>query len=195
MRRNRDLTYNALSKDDLDAIAGDFPAAEMLAQTGLDASPIYVVSLMPPTQGRSRKSGSVGGNARQDRHRLPGMLDLINETPLATLQAWTIKSFLSSNASVLPTRFDEARFAFYGNRLRGTQEQRARWKRAIDATEGALGELVGKSYVERHFPPESKAAMDELVANLRLAVAESIADIEWMGRGNEGAGARKARQF
>ncbi|MEM9085636.1 MAG: M13 family metallopeptidase [Pseudomonadota bacterium] len=195
VRRNRDLTYNALSKDDLNAIAGDFPAAEMLARIGLDASPIYVVSLMPPTEEEAENLGLSAETLAKIGTGLPGMFDLINETPLATLQAWTIKSFLSSNASVLPTRFDEARFAFYGNRLRGTQEQRARWKRAIDATEGALGELVGRSYVERYFPPESKAAMDELVANLRLAVADSIADIEWMGEETKGQALEKLASF
>src|SRR3546814_9974402 len=109
------------------------------------------------------------------------MLALINETPLATLQAWTIKSFLSGHADVLPSRFDDAQFNFYSRTLQGVPEQRPRWKRAVDATEGALGELVGKSYVARYFPPENKAAMTQLVANLRRAMGQSIDEIEWMG--------------
>jgi len=181
VRRNRDLTYNALSKDDVNAIAGDFPAAKMLAEIGLDASPIYVVSLMPPSEERAEELGLTPEVRAKIGEGLPGMFDLLNEVPLATWQAWTIKAFLSNNASVLPSRFDEASFAFYGKTLRGTPEQRPRWKRAIGATQSALGELLGKSYVERYFPPENKAAMDELVANLRLAVADSIADIDWMG--------------
>ncbi|MEO0643911.1 MAG: M13 family metallopeptidase, partial [Pseudomonadota bacterium] len=181
VRRNRDLTYNALSADDIDAMAGDFPASDMLAKIGFDASPIYVVSLMPPTDEEIEALGLSEETLAQIGTGLPGMMELLNDVPLATWQAWTIKSFLSGNASVLPTRFDEARFSFYGKTLRGTPEQRPRWKRAINATEGALGELLGKSYVERYFPAENKAAMDELVANLRLAVAESIAEIDWMG--------------
>jgi putative endopeptidase len=181
VRRNRDLTYNALSKEEIDAIAGDFPAAEMLGEIGLDASPIYVVSLMPPTEEEIAELGLTPETLSKIGKGLPGMFELLGDVPLATWQAWTIKSFLSGNASVLPTRFDEARFAFYGKTLRGTPEQRPRWKRAIGATEGTLGELVGKAYVERYFPPESKAAMDELVANLRLAMAESIREIDWMG--------------
>ena len=181
VRRNRDLTYNAISADDIDAMAGDFPASDMLAKIGFDASPIYVVSLMPPTDEEIEALGLSEETLAQIGTGLPGMMELLNDVPLATWQAWTIKSFLSGNASVLPTRFDEARFSFYGKTLRGTPEQRPRWKRAINATEGALGELLGKSYVERYFPAENKAAMDELVANLRLAVAESIAEIDWMG--------------
>ena len=181
VRRNRDLTYNALSKDEVHAMAGDFPAAKMLAEIGLDASPIYVVSLMPPSDERAQELGLTEETRAKIGKGLPGMFELLEEVPLATWQAWTIKSFLSGNASVLPTRFDEASFEFYGKTLRGTPEQRPRWKRAIGATQGALGELLGKSYVERYFPPENKAAMDELVANLRLAVADSINAIDWMG--------------
>ena len=181
VRRNRDLTYNALSKDEVHAMAGDFPAAKMLAEIGLDASPIYVVSLMPPSDERAQELGLTAETRAKIGKGLPGMFELLEEVPLATWQAWTIKSFLSGNASVLPTRFDEASFEFYGKTLRGTPEQRPRWKRAIGATQGALGELLGKSYVERYFPPENKAAMDELVANLRLAVADSINAIDWMG--------------
>ena len=110
-----------------------------------------------------------------------GMLGLLQGTPLDTLKAWTIKEFLSNNAAILPTRFDQANFAFYGQTLRGTPEQRERWKRAIGETEGLLGELLGKSYAERYFPPASKAAMDELVGNLRKAMAQSIDEIDWMG--------------
>src|SRR3546814_16832277 len=108
------------------------------------------------------------------------MLALINETPLATLQAWTIKSFLSGHADVLPTRFDDARFDFYSTTLNGVPEQRPRWKRAVDTTEGLLGELVGKSYVERYFPPENKVAMEELVANLLRALCESLDGVCWI---------------
>jgi len=81
---------------------------------------------------------------------------------------------------VLPARFDEAHFDFTGRTLRGTPEQRPRWKRAIRETERELGELVGASYVKRYFPPENKAAMQKLVANLRTALAQSIDDNDWM---------------
>lgn len=180
-RRNRDLTYNAMTMAELEAMAGDFPVAAMLGKIGLDASPIFVVGNMPPSDERAKELGLTEEQLAQIGEGMPGMLKLLNDTPLATLQAWSIKEFLSDHASVLPSRFDEANFALYGKLLQGTPEQRARWKRAIAHTEGGLGELIGKSYVERYFPPENKAAMEELVANLRVAVAQSIDEIEWMG--------------
>ena len=110
-------------------------------------------------------------------------------------KAYMKARFIAADASVLPRWIDEASFAFYGKTLRGTPEQRPRWKRAIGATQGALGELLGKSYVERYFPPENKAAMDELVANLRLAVADSIAEIDWMGEETKEQALEKLASF
>ncbi|MGY6550632.1 MAG: M13 family metallopeptidase [Erythrobacter sp.] len=180
VRRNRDLTYNLLTAEELAALPGAAPLAVMLRETGLDQSPGFVVSLMPPTDQRAGELGLDAATRAKIGSGLPGMLELLGDTPLATLQAWMAKEFLSDNAAILPARFDEASFAFYGKTLRGTPEQRPRWKRAIAAAEGMLGELIGKSYVERYFPPENKAAMDELVANLRLALADSITAIDWM---------------
>ena len=179
--RNRDLTYNALAAEDLAALSGDLPLGAMLEKIGFAASPTFVVSTMPPSQERARELGLTEEQLSQIGSGLPGMMDLLNATPLATLKAWTIKQFISDHNHVLPSKYDEAQFELYGKTLQGTPEQRPRWKRAIAATEGALGELVGKSYVERYFPPANKAAMEDLVANLRKAMAQSIADIEWMG--------------
>ncbi|KUO56101.1 MAG: zinc metalloprotease [Sphingomonadales bacterium BRH_c42] len=181
VQRNRDLTYNALSVDELAAMAGDLPMAAMLEKLGWTQSPVFVVGSIPPSAERAKELGLTPEILAKIGKGLPGMLELINETPLATLQAWMIKSFLSGHADVLPSRFDDARFDFYSKTLNGVPEQRPRWKRAVDATEGALGELVGKSYVARYFPPENKEAMEELVANLRLALGQSIEGIDWMG--------------
>jgi len=161
-------------------MAGDIPVDAIMAKSGLDASPVYVVGSIPPTDERAKELGLSDEVLGKIGKGLPGMFEVLQDTHIATLQAWSIKEFLSDNASVLPTRFDAASFEFYGKKLRGTPEQRPRWKRAISATEGALGELVGKSYVERYFPAENKAAMDELVANLRIAMGQSIDEIDWM---------------
>ena len=82
---------------------------------------------------------------------------------------------------MLPSGVDQAVFAFYGTALRGQAEQRPRWKRGVRATQGALGEVIGEVYVERHFPPEAKAEMQELVENLRAAMAANLNDLDWMG--------------
>ena len=110
----------------------------------------------------------------------PGMMRLVMETPLPVMQAYMAAQFLSGNATVLPSEIDEARFDFYGKTLSGTQQQEPRWKRAIGNTQGQLGEVLGKLYAERYFPAESKTAMDELVANLRLAMRASLEENEWM---------------
>ncbi len=193
--RNRDLTYNAVTSDELAAMAGEFPVEAMLDKLGWSTSPIYVVGSIPPTDEEIEELGLDEETLAKIGKGLPGMLELVNETPLATLQAWSIKEFLSDRAHILPARYDEAQFEFFGKLLRGTPEQRPRWKRAIAATEGALGELVGKSYVERYFPAENKAAMDELVANLRVAMAQSIDEIDWMGEATKEEARAKLNSF
>ena len=195
VRRNRDLTYNALSQEELVALSGDVPVAAMLEKIGLDASPIFVVDQMPPTDEEIETLGLTEETLGQIGTGLPGMMKLLNETPLEVLKAWTIKSLVSDYNHLLPKKYDEAQFDFYGRMLQGTPEQRPRWKRAIAATEGALGELVGKSYVAEYFPPENKAAMEELVANLRVAVAQSIDEIEWMGADTKQQALRKLDSF
>ncbi|MFO0509221.1 MAG: M13 family metallopeptidase, partial [Gammaproteobacteria bacterium] len=82
--------------------------------------------------------------------------------------------------TVLPQALDDEVFAFYGKQLNGQPEQRPRWKRGVDAVDGALGEAVGQVYVERHFSPESKAQMSALVENLRKAYAQRIRALPWM---------------
>lgn len=181
VRRNRDLTYNLLTADELSAIGGKVPVTAMLTAIGIEKSPGFVVSLMPPTPEEITKFKLDEATQAKIGTGLPGMFALLGETPVETLQAWMIKEFLSGNAAVLPARFDAANFEFFGKTLRGTPEQRPRWKRAIGEAEGLLGELIGKEYVARYFPAENKVAMDELVANLRLALRDSIGEIDWMG--------------
>lgn len=181
VRRNRDLTYNLLTAEELNAIGGKVPVAAMLAKVGVEKSPGFVVSLMPPTAEEIAQYKLDPVTLAKIGTGMPGMFQLVSDTPVEVLQAWMVKEFLNGNAAVLPKRFDEASFGFYGKTLQGTPEQRPRWKRAIRESEGLLGELVGKAYVARYFPPQNKAAMDELVANLRTALGQSIDEIKWMG--------------
>lgn len=181
MRRNRDLTYNLLTADELSAIGGEVPVSAMIDKIGISASPGFVVSLMPPTPEEIAQYKLDDATLAKIGTGLPGMFALVSETSVETLKAWMVKEMLSGNAAVLPARFDAASFEFYGKTLRGTPEQRPRWKRAIGEAEGLIGELIGKEYVARYFPPENKVAMDELVANLRTALGESINEITWMG--------------
>jgi putative endopeptidase len=101
-------------------------------------------------------------------------------TPLETLKAYLAYHFIVDHAPVLPREFDRERFAFYGTALNGTPEQRDRWKRGVRATSAALGDAVGELYVAQYFPAQSKAKMEALVANLRVAFAKRIDALAWM---------------
>jgi endothelin-converting enzyme/putative endopeptidase len=105
---------------------------------------------------------------------------LLEEIPIEDWRTWLTSRVLRSSAAYLSDDFVETNFDFYGRTLSGTPELRARWKRGVSFVEGAIGEAVGAQYVERHFPPTSKALMDELVANLLEAYRESISSLDWM---------------
>jgi predicted metalloendopeptidase len=105
---------------------------------------------------------------------------LFAHTRIDTLQAFLTFHYLSSHAPYLPKRFDAARFAFYGQTMRGQPQQRERWKRAVDAVDDALGEAVGRLYVAQYFPAESKAKMQRLVSDLESALSERLDALEWM---------------
>ena len=105
---------------------------------------------------------------------------VLDEVDVEQWRVWLLFHVLRSAAPYLPDEFVETNFDFYGRALAGTPELRERWKRGVALVEGALGEAVGKVYVERHFPPESKAQMDELVDNLLKAYRVSIEALDWM---------------
>jgi len=109
------------------------------------------------------------------------LVGLINDRPVEHWRIWLRWRALSAMAPLLPARLDEAAFAFYGTVLRGIPQQRPRWKRGIDLVQSALGEALGRVYVERHFPPDHKARMLELVNNLLAAFGEALDGLDWMG--------------
>jgi len=105
---------------------------------------------------------------------------LLQERPLADWRAWLVFHHVRSCATYLPARFVDASFAFYGTRLSGIPQLRERWKRGVDVVEAALGEAVGKLYVEAHFPAEHKERMQRLVGWLVRAYREDIEQLDWM---------------
>ncbi len=181
LSRNPELTYNKVSIDELRAFAGDFPLDLSLETIGLGGQTEFLVAEVPPTQEEFDEVGLTEEDAEKLGPGMPAVFELAQTADLDTWKAYLTAHFLSDHASVLPSDIDEASFAFYGTVLRGQPEQRPRWKRAVSTVEGTLGEAVAAVYVERHFPPENKAAMDELVANLRTAMHANLEDLEWMG--------------
>lgn len=178
--RNRDLRYTPTTRTELEAMADGFPVGAMLDKTGLAKSDKFVVTQVPPTPEKAKEVGMTTEQLAELGGGTPGMFALLSKTDMPTLQAWTALQFLSSNAAVLPKDIDDARFAFYGKTLAGQNEQRPRWKRAVDEVESELGELLGRQYVDRYFPAENKQEMQKLVANLRIALGQSIDQLDWM---------------
>ncbi len=105
---------------------------------------------------------------------------IIENTDLDTWKTYLTWIALNSRASALNKELDEQNFAFYGKVLSGTEEQLPLWRRAASTVNGRIGEVVGKVYVEQHFPPEEKERMLELVGNLIAAYQKSIEELDWM---------------
>lgn len=120
---------------------------------------------------------------------------VIDEVDLEHWKAWALIKVIRASAPYLSSGFVEENFDFYGRTLSGTPELRARWKRGVGFVESCVGEAVGEVYVSRHFPPHSKAVMDELVANLIEAYRRSITDLDWMTEETKQRAFRKLETF
>lgn len=120
---------------------------------------------------------------------------LLTDDRLPAWRDWLAWQVIRSSAAYLSSDFVDANFDFYGRTLTGTPELRERWKRGVSFVEGAMGEAVGRIYVERHFPPAAKDAMDELVANLVEAYRRSISGLDWMGEETRAKALDKLEKF
>ncbi|HEX8783242.1 MAG TPA: M13 family metallopeptidase, partial [Steroidobacteraceae bacterium] len=158
-RRDVDAIYNPRTKAQLLAYAPGFPWQAFLDPQQLGARQQLVLGELTAIRDLSA---------------------LFGRTSVETLRDFLTFHYLSTHAPYLPRRFDDARFAFYGQAMRGQPQQRERWKRGVDAVDDALGEAVGRLYVAQYFPPESKAKMQQLVADLEAALSERIDALDWM---------------
>jgi len=156
--RDADKTYNKLTLAQLAKQAPGLDFAAMARDEGVNVD--YIVVAQP---------SAVTGIAAQ-----------ISKTPLAVLKDQLLLRTIDAYSAFLPERFDRENFSFYGTTLSGTPEQEARWKRGVNFTVGTLGDDVSQLYVERYFPPETKAAADQLVHNLIGAMNRRIDQLEWM---------------
>jgi predicted metalloendopeptidase len=172
--RDRDKTYNRYEIRALDALTPGFSWGPFLAATGLAKSPGVVVA---------QPSFFTAWAAR------------LAATPVETLRAYLHWHLLRAHAPLLSRAFDEESFAFYGKVLDGVTEQKPRWKRAVEATGRSLGEVVGRLYVEQHFPPAAKARMQALVRNLLDAYGASIRELDWMSEATKRRALEKLAKF
>ncbi len=163
--KNRDsvATYNPMTWDAATALAGErAPLFETWrAAMGVPDSAFAEVVVRQPSF-------------------LEGLASLLTDDRLDAWRDWLRWQVLRSSAPYLHADVVEANFDFYGKTLTGTPELRARWKRGVSVVEGAMGEAIGRVYVDRHFPPGAKVAMDDLVAHLVAAYRASIEQLDWM---------------
>ncbi|MCJ2184382.1 M13 family peptidase [Novosphingobium sp. 1949] len=179
--RDVDLTYNKVPLDQFEALGSEGVLATFFKTLGADKARYVLASEMPATADELKKAGMDAAKAQTLMGGgLPEIARLIDTVPVSTWQAWLAARFLSSHSAVLPKAIDDAAFAFYGTTLAGQPQQRPRWKRGVSAVEGLAGELVGKIYAAKYYPPEQKARMEELVHNLRAAMAVNLKDLTWM---------------
>lgn len=174
--RNRDKTYNLTKFADL---AKTYPGYDWSAQFKAQGLPI-------PDEVNIRTPSAVAP-----------IIAIVNKTPLNVWRDYLTVNAISNNAGLLSQEIDDAAFAFKGTVLSGQKAQRDDWKRAIGMAGGGrgLGDAVGQIYVAQFFKPESKVAMDALVANLRLALRQNLSKIDWMGDATKTEAYKKLDSF
>jgi len=173
-QRDRDLTYNKMSVSDVKKAAPGIDWSAMLDELGLGGQDTVIL---------------------REKSAIISAANVFADTPLDVLKDYLTVSLMNSNSAYLPKRIDDASFEFYGKTLRGQQEQRPRWKRAVSAVNGTLGEVVGKVYVKEHFPPDSKTQMNELVENLRASFKDGIDGLDWMADETKEQAQYKLKKF
>lgn len=173
-RRERDLTYNLRTREELTKLAPEYPWQAQLMAGGLGAEKEFVVREIDAVQGLGK---------------------LFHDTSVERWRGYLTYHFLANAADVLPKAFDDERFDFYGRTLNGQPQQRDRWKRAVATLDNGLGEVLGQLYVARYFPPDSKVKMVALVENLRAAYAERVKQLPWMSEPTKQAALEKLATF
>ena len=158
-RRDRDRTYNPMTVAELQTYAPALPWQILLTEAQLQDAARLVLTT---------------------NTAVPKVAAIYQATALPILQAWQAFSVIDSKANLLSKRFVQARFQFRSATLAGQPEEKPRWKRSVDFVNGVLGESVGRLYVERYFPAESKALMADLVGNIRKAMKLRIEQLDWM---------------
>jgi putative endopeptidase len=159
--RDMRLSYNLMSLDDFVRSSPDLGWREFLAGADIDEQTMAELVVAQPSF-------------------FTDVAALLTEDRLPAWRAWATWRLVSSLSPYLSRAFVDERFRFYGTVLSGTPVLKERWKRGVALVEGALGEAVGKVYVDRHFSATAKERMDTLVANLVEAYRRSIVELDWM---------------
>ena len=166
--------YNKYNTADLKTLMPDFDWAAMLKTAGMDKEKTIIISQVENTK---------------------SLNNIIKNTPLDTWKVYLKWSLINRNSNRLNTALDNQSFEFYSKTLYGVEKQQEDWKRGVSAVNGAMGEMVGKVYVEKHFSPEAKERMVTLVKNLLKAYTESIKKLDWMSADTKKQALAKVDKF
>jgi putative endopeptidase len=171
-QRDPVATYNAMSVAELETLAPKFAWRKFLGEAGLAKVERVVVA---------------------EKSAFPKIAEIFDKAPIETLQAWHAFNVADHAAPYLSKAFGDALFEMRNKTLSGQAEQKVRWKRGVQAVSGGdygagdrydrfgnLGWAVGQLYSAKYFPPAAKAKIEELVANLKVAMHERIKGLDWM---------------
>ena len=172
--RNMVALYNKHAIADLPKLAPDFNWKAMLENANIRNQDSIVVTQVDYTK-------QING--------------LFKATSVDTWKDYLKWSVLNSAATSLTQQLDAQDFEFYGKTLNGTPEQQPMWKRAVGAVNASLGEVIGEVYVKKHFKPEAKKRMEELVQNLLKAYEKSIKELDWMTPDTKKEALKKLSKF
>ncbi|QKG71893.1 M13 family metallopeptidase [Erythrobacter mangrovi] len=180
-----ELNWDVEQKRDIAAINNPMSSEELAAYApGIDWDAFFEGNNVPP-----QKRIIVTDNTA-----VKAIAALYGSTDLETLKLWQKAQVAHQASPYLNKKMVDSRFEFT-SKLSGVSEQRARWKRAVDLINGQLGELVGEAYVGEYFPRIAKTRMDELVGNLKLAMADRIRGNDWMSEATKTAALEKLEKM
>jgi predicted metalloendopeptidase len=175
--RDRDKTYNLMSFADFTEAYPGYDWAAHLKASGIAEAPAEINVTTPSA--------------------IEPIAAIVAETPIETWRDYLTFHAVDNNAGMLSEEIDQASFDFSGKVLQGQLAQKDLWKRgvAMVGSGWGLGDAVGQIYVARHFKPEAKQAMDELVENLRRALRQNIENLDWMGEATKAEAFKKLESF
>jgi endothelin-converting enzyme/putative endopeptidase len=158
-RRDPEKVYHKMTLAEFEALADSFSWSRYFAL--IEAPPMKSLNVAAPDFFKGQEA-------------------LLKSQSLDTWKTYLAVHLVQGQAMLLPPAFDNERFGFYGKFLTGAKEQKARWKRCVAATDGDLGEALGKAYVERTFGAEGKQRTLDMVKKLEAALGQDLQQIPWM---------------
>ena len=173
-RRDDDKTYNPYEIKALGAYAPGFAWKSFLKEAKLSKATRVVVA---------------------ENTAFPKIAAIYAQAPLDVLKAWSAFRLANQAAPYLSSDFDTAHFELYSKALSGVPVQQPRWKRAVGAVDGNIGEALGKLYVDAYFPADSKVKMEALVGDIRTAMRARIEKLDWMGPATKVKALEKLSKF